>query len=316
MKRTTRIFEFMFFMLGALSTTKDRPTKRNLFWSVFAFVFIIISPAAYGQIRFSETVSFGDSLTSNDRLWIYFDNPEDLYGADPMEAVFKKARGPNAELTNYALEGTVSDQLHFQVDAYEANLDWGDQNSATFISIETGGNDVLDEVALLGKYAPGTNAVADEVGRNIYRNMRSALGALRGWHPRANFVVWTIPDITLTPGLWHKLSKRQIQNIRAHLKRVNKAITKLGGSKHVVVLDLYALLQDFVANPPVIYGQALLRPPVTGKYNSIFADKIHPTAVSNALIANAMIEAINKKWGLSIPLYTKRELAWLAHIKR
>ena len=96
--------------------------------------------------------------------------------------------------------------------------------------------------------------------------------------------------------------------------RVNDRIRSLDKYSFVVVLDLYALSQAMVDNPPVIFGHELVGPPAYGGFDHLFADTIHPTAVGNALIANAIIARINAKWGDDIPLYTEEELADLAHI--
>jgi hypothetical protein len=45
-----------------------------------------------------------------------------------------------------------------------------------------------------------------------------------------------------------------------------------------------------------------------------FADQIHPTAVSNAFIANKVIYLMNTKWKDYIPSYTNRQVTKLAHI--
>jgi hypothetical protein len=69
-----------------------------------------------------------------------------------------------------------------------------------------------------------------------------------------------------------------------------------------------------VNHPPVIFGHALVPPPAYGEYDHLFADEIHPTAVGNALIANYFIVSMNAKWLDDIPLYSRSELADLAHI--
>ena len=302
-------------MLGSSSARKTNPRKwRSLFWGVFLAAFIA-GPAAYGQVKFSEMVTFGDSLTNNEFLYLVYQNPRNMYRADPMEAVFNKASKPGSHLTSYAVVTTESDHLEIEIILYLARLAAGRQNKATLFGIETGGNDILNNIDLLGSNPPGESPSADSVANNIIQNIRGGLSTLKKSHPKAHFVLWTIPDITLTPQEWENLTESQVANIRAHLERVNRAITRLGASPSVVVLDLYALLHSFFKEPPVIFGHPLQLPPVRGEYDAIFADQLHPTAVSNAFIANRIIRQMNRKWGLAIPSYTHRQLTRLAHIK-
>ena len=80
------------------------------------------------------------------------------------------------------------------------------------------------------------------------------------------------------------------------------------------MLDLYKIMRQFVADPPALFGYQLIPPPSYGDYDDLFADQIHPTAVSNAIIANKIIYLMNTKWNDSIRFYTNRQLAKLAHI--
>lgn len=279
-------------------------------------LFFFAAPVAYAQVDFSQTVTFGDSLTNNDFLGLVYGNPQDMYGADPMQAVFQKGAKSGDHLTSYAVASATSDYLQAEIDAYQGALLIGEQDKATLISIEIGGDDVLNNLDLLRAYPPGQNKSADNVINNLIRNIRAGFSRLKNLAPNAKFVLWTLPDVTLTPREWQVNTPTETANIRAHLRRVNNAIRQLAHSPSVVVADLYTLLQSLVANPPVYYGQALLPPPTHGEYDAIFADEIHPTAVSNALIANAIIRQMNQKLHSTIFLYKPAQLAYLAHIKR
>jgi len=288
---------------------------RGLLWFIFVAAALMVSQAAYAGVRLSEVVTFGDSLTNNEFLFLYYGNPKDMYGHDPMDAVFRKGSRSGNHLTSYAVASTESGHLELEIYGYFAALATGRQNKATLFGIETGGNDILNNLDLLGAYAPGQNASADDIVNDIIRNIRNGWSTLKASHPKAQFVFWTIPDVTLIPQAWNNHTSTEVANIRAHLKRVNRSILKLRTSPSVVVLDLYALIRSFVNTPPLIYGHPLLTPPVFGAYDSVFADEIHPTAVTNALIANTIIARINAKWSAAIPFYTESELAGLAHIE-
>jgi len=79
---------------------------------------LLFAPAALGQADFEDVVCFGDSLTHNDLLWIAYGTPPDLYEADPMEAVFNKGAESGDQLASYAVAGSESSDVSYQVDLY------------------------------------------------------------------------------------------------------------------------------------------------------------------------------------------------------
>jgi hypothetical protein len=278
-------------------------------------ILFVAASTAFCEADFTETVSFGNSLTHNDLLWIYYSNPPDLYEMDPMEAVFMKGASVGDVLTNYAVAGSESGDVSLQIDLYELMRLMGIQAKATLFSFEIGGNDILNNDNLLAAYAPGEDPSADAVIDNLISNMIDGVARLRSSHPGGQFVIWTIPDVTLTPALWYNLTPEEADNIRSHTDRVNRLVLLAANRFHfVVVLDTYWFIQYTVENPPVILGHQLVPSPAYGDYDNIFADDIHPTAVSNALMANFISFRINNKWNDDIPLYTQEELADFAHI--
>lgn len=275
---------------------------------------LLVRTEAFGQAHLTHVVTFGDSLTHNDLLWRISGNPQDMYGADPMEAVFNKGAGSDEELTSYAVGGSESSDLGMQIRAYQFQRMIGHQDKATFFSFEIGGNDILYNIKLLASFTPGTDTSADEVIDSLISNIREDLFLLCRSHPQAQFVIWTIPDVTLTPLLYSTFDPDEADNVLAHIELVNQIIREIDQYPFVVVLDLFSLIQEVAAEPPVLFGHQLEPPPAYGYYYDIYADRLHPTAVTNALIANIIIDGINKKWGDNILLYTQEELADLAQI--
>lgn len=263
------------------------------------------------QLDFQHSICFGDSLTNNDFLGLVYGNPQSLYQEDPFEAVFNKARQAGDTLNSYALAGAQSRQLATQIDTYELLEFLGLAPTATLFHIEMGGNDFFDNELLLGAFPPGANAQADAVVDRLLQRLESALKRLRG-RKGVEVILWTVPDTTLTPRGLLALTAQQRTNIQAHLKRCNDRIRAFRGRPRVAVLDFVPLQRFVINNPPVIQGNALIPPPAVGDYDHIHADDVHPTAVGNALIANAMIQLLNQKFGESIPLYSEQELADLA----
>lgn len=270
----------------------------------------LVLPAAAQQVRFAATVAFGDSLTHNDLLGLPF--RRSLYGADPMEAVFRKGASSGDRLSSYAIAGSKSQHVTAQIGVYAVRLALRMQPLATTISYEIGGNDILSNFDLLAAGPPGRNAAADREMNLLLRNIAEHLTLLYIFHPRATFVVWTIPDVTWTPRRWSDRNTTRGANVRSHVARINDLIRALDVVPNIVVLDTAGLIRQAAAAPPIVRGRPLVAAPAYGKHDHVFADRIHPTAVSNAVLANVVIATMNTKWRLSISAYSDGELAALA----
>ncbi|MCX6339322.1 MAG: SGNH/GDSL hydrolase family protein [Candidatus Aureabacteria bacterium] len=277
---------------------------------------LLLSPSgtAFSQPDFSAFVTFGDSLTHNDLLGIAYDNPQDLYGEDPAEAVFSKGALPDDTLNSYAIGGSQAKDISRQIDVYELCERIGTQLRATLINFQIGGNDILNNFDELAAHAPGTDSAADGIIDTLLATMKEDMLRLYDAHQDARFIVWTIPDVTIAPKHYGALTGAEMGNVRAHIDEVNRFIRSLDQYSFVVVLDLYRLFQQIVATPPSGNGHQLVPPPAYGDYDNMFADEIHPTAVSNAMVANTIINQMNKKWKGAIPRYSAPELIHLAGI--
>lgn len=274
----------------------------------------LLPGGAFAQADFTDFVCFGDSLTHNDPLPALEGKPAALYSADPMEAVFDKGGAGGDILTRYAIAGSQSGDIADQIGFYEFFVGIGLQEDATLVSLEAGANDMLDSFALLATHAPGSSAAADAIITSILQNLKDAFIRMRQNVPGVRFIVWTVPDLTLTPRYFGQLTQTQIDNVRAHLDRINRKIRRGENRPSIVVLDVDELLSSIIDDPPVLRGRPLVPPPAMGAFDNLFADEIHPTAVSNAMIANETVMRINAKWNDSIPLYAEDELADLAQI--
>ncbi len=271
--------------------------------------------AAQGASLFRSVVTFGDSLTHNDVLGIAYDNPQSLYGRDPMEAFFDRAASGGDELASFAVAGSKAGNLKAQLAAYAAAVELDLVRKGSLFSIEIGGNDLMDEIHRLARNPPRVSPATDRIINRIVNSMRSASAFLRKTHPQARILLWTLPDVTRIPKFWDEFSPQQQENIRAHILRGNRAIRRLAADSRVIILDLHEVLRRTTETPPILLGRPLLPPPAWGEYDCVFADPIHPTAVANALIANEAVQTIRTAWGLTIPLFNERQLARMAHIR-
>jgi len=278
--------------------------------SVIAITVAAISTAAMADVNLQHVATFGDSLTDNQGLLpLYTGLPATLYGHDPMQLVWDKNHRPGDDLSNYAVAGFTSGNVATEISLYKFNVLFGFDSNATLFQLEMGGNDILNNAALLSNNAPGSNPQADGVINTLIRNWRTdALALASGARPDAKAVLWTIPDISLTPRYWQQLNPQQQANLRAHTQRANAFIRSLSHLNNVVVLDTWSILAQFVNDPPQIGHITLIGPPAHGESIDIFADEIHPTAVSNALIANEIITQMNLKWNAGFDLYSESEL--------
>jgi phospholipase/lecithinase/hemolysin len=269
----------------------------------------------WSQVDTSRSYSFGDSLTDNDYLFLLFGTDPTIYGADPFQAMFNKAADEDDELANFAVLGSTSADVLLQVESYVAARRAGDVQRATLISLQGGGNDFLTEEHLLtlALAPPRESVAADAIVSGIAKNLLSSVLRLKFIDRGVPMVLWTVPDVTLTPYVYSLgLDAQAEQNIRLHIERLNRFIRQLGKGRRFAVLDISSVLTEVSLNPPVILGTPLYPPPYFGFATAIFADPIHPTAVSNGILANEMIGQLNAKFDDNIPFYSEQELADLA----
>jgi lysophospholipase L1-like esterase len=86
---------------------------------------------------------------------------------------------------------------------------------------------------------------------------------------------------------------------QAAIDAYNAAIAETAARHGLTVVDVHALVSDIAANGIVVEGQTLTTTFLIGGLFSL--DGIHPTCKGQGLIANALIDAINARYGLSIP---------------
>lgn len=268
----------------------------------------------------SHVCTFGDSLTDNDYLFTLFGTDPANYGVDPMEAFFAKAADGDDQLTNFAVLGSYSADVLAQVDFYVQQRKMGAIERASIVSVQAGGNDILDIVNnsanlfLLASAAPGESQDADQVIRDINSNLFRSYLKLRK-PGRTKVILWTVPDVTLTPYyLSFGFSAAETENVRAHINRVNGLIRLLGLLRNTHVLDVNWILTESTFSPPVILGTIIQPTPAFGTPTDQFADPIHPTGVMNAIVANELIWQMNSRYQANIEMYSEVELAIIAGI--
>ena len=291
---------------------------------LLAVVHSLFAVNAYAQFKRFDTrhvATFGDSLTDNEYIYLLFGTDPANYGADPMEAFFAKASRAGDQLSNFAVLGSTSSDVLAQVEYYEQLRQSGAVERATVVSIQAGGNDVLDIVNnsanlfLLASAAPGENKEADAVTSDIKINILRSLIKLQRSR-RMTTVLWTVPDVTLTPYFFSfGFNQQQTENVRAHIDEVNQFIRFMGLFPRTIVLDVNRILTATTFDPPVILDVTIQPAPSFGTSTDQFADPIHPTGVMNAIVANELIKRVNRRFRVRIEVYSEIELAIIAGIE-
>lgn len=259
---------------------------------LLALTVLILAADGGAQISFSSTVCFGDSLTDNTRVpkkWRV------RYGRDPVELVFNRGKKEGDKLTVLARGGSTSADIGRQFAHYLAMVKARKIPEATLVSYQTGGNDLVFFMWMLKGKPPGKSRLADLFIKRLIKANKEHLDLATRYVPTAHLLVWTLPDVTLTPAL-HKLPADQKKNLRAHVGKVNDALRKRAkASANITLLDLDVIWNRLKNDPPLIAGRKPAFPPRFGDPDCVFADPIHPSAACNAFIANHAIGLLAKK---------------------
>ncbi|MCP3914933.1 MAG: hypothetical protein GY711_05220 [bacterium] len=180
------------------------------------------------------------------------------------------------------------------------------------MNVQAGGNDFRNNRDLLAAHSPGTHGGADGLVDDVVDDILEALQLADT--AGAERILWLIPDFTAAPSHDGEFDNLERRSIRAHLSRANRALREAALAQGVVVFDAAFHARRLVTTPPNLFGHPLVGPPAHGDYDRIFADDLHLSAVSNALLANGIIAALDAELGVSFRGYSVFELADLAHI--
>ena len=103
-----------------------------------AVVLMGLTPVATGQAQVNTTqvYTFGDSLTDNEFLYLFFGTSPEIYGADPMQLAFEKAADPDDQLTNFAILGSRTFEVLDQVREYHRRRVSRTIPAATLVSLQ------------------------------------------------------------------------------------------------------------------------------------------------------------------------------------
>jgi len=94
------------------------------------------------------------------------------------------------------------------------------------------------------------------------------------------------------------LSASEAASIRAAIDAYNTTITSEAAARGAALVDLHGILTSIATNGFRFQGQVLTSAFVTGGIFSL--DGVHPNDLAHGIIANAMIDAVNAKFGSNI----------------
>lgn len=124
----------------------------------------------------------------------------------------------------------------------------------------------------------------------------------------SEFALMTIPQDSLKCGGWgtmkpvpgkYILDNLEIKNVQDAVTNYNIAITQLVADKDVALVDMYSVMKEVSTTGLEFDGVMLNSTFVTGNFFSL--DGQNPTPRGSAVVAYYFIDAINAKFGASLP---------------
>lgn len=161
-------------------------------------------------------------------------------------------------------------------------------------------NDAGDPIGLIG---PGglTLTAADRVLLSAGPRLAAGIGFPHGSHSYIAIGPGTYAPGTGVPlGDSLVLSANEITALRARLDLFNRSIARLAGERGAALVDLNALLRATATTGISFGGTVYTSEFVTGGFFSL--DGVHPTDFGQGVLCNAMIEAVNARFGAHVPL--------------
>lgn len=246
--------------------------------------------------------AIGGHHLSNGATWI-----EQLAQPLGLEGSVGPAFAGSGGATNYAVAGArayndgINVNLHDEVARFSNDVAGVAAPGALYV-MEMGSNDVRDA---LPHYLTGDAAGGDLILGEALASIGGELQALYQMGAR-HFLIWTVPDISLTPALRRLdemsntgtairgVARALAQGFNTHLALIVGSVESLPGAD-VKVLDAFQKVDEIVANKAafgladvqdacIMPGVAPFKCQVPDEY--LFWDGIHPTKAGHAIIAN------------------------------
>ncbi|HNF81956.1 MAG TPA: hypothetical protein PK325_17505, partial [Cyclobacteriaceae bacterium] len=148
--------------------------------------------------------------------------------------------------------------------------------------------------AALAPYARARQTTANDL---ITLTAGSVLGTCVGGNPQA------INGVTMPIGDQYVLIPSETQEILTRTAEFNAVIAGAVAANNtkLALADVNAAFTSFVATKGTVVNGILLTPSITPPYAGFSEDGVHPNGRGYAFLANIFIDAINAKFGSTIP---------------
>ena len=199
----------------------------------------------------------------------------------------------NANVTtvtsNQAFGGAITDNLEGQVLSLSPAIGLGTVDAAVLIM---GGNDAVEWLYQL-YFGQDPTPLIDYAVADIQNSViaMSKAGVTRQ-------VIATIPDVTVTPlvrdfAVTYGVSPSKLATAANAISNANAQLLTFARNMNIPVIDLEGMSQDIADHPPLTLAGV-------GFPNLFTPDGFHPSPVLQGLIANAVVDALNRQYGTNL----------------
>jgi lysophospholipase L1-like esterase len=187
------------------------------------------------------------------------------------------------------------------------------QNTAERVAISIGGNDINEVYATIYNGGSAGTFVAD-----FMADMVAILDAVQTLNPNIQIVLVNVPHVGITP-------KVRVQNpydpvktelVSAVLRDLNGQLAVLAASRGIGYADIYkhtvAMIDGvtdlIIHGVPFNNGGTMTGEAPSAWINGPISKNFHPNTCGQAVIANEVIHAFNKRYGTGIALLSSTEI--------
>jgi lysophospholipase L1-like esterase len=201
--------------------------------------------------------------------------------------LFGSLRPGSIRLCNLAVPGTTSEGLLLQ-GQHTAAAGLVRAGQVRFVTLLIGANDVVDFVDRL----PSGRAEVASLVAGLVRNLTTAVDTIRT-AGTAGLVLASVPDIGSTPCYRQAFAGRPEARrlVTQATQAINAQLLAVARARALPVIDLHGL-NELPWRGKVVVGGLGLR---AGAYS---VDGFHPSTLGQGLIANAILEALRRAYGV------------------
>ena len=183
------------------------------------------------------------------------------------------------------------------------------KNDVAWAIVFCSGNDLS---SLYSELCTGTASPAQIEG--IRNNLAATIDFVRAQNAALKIVLVNAPDIGVTPSVQVRAPDPALRAVAtAGIATLNTLLADLAANRGIAFADVFSLTRQLDgAGPLRLNGTALLKtgdPSMENRPQYLFAkDGFHASTAAQALIANAILQAMNTRYGAGFTLLPNREI--------